>query len=95
MRHAVGADPAAVHALGVERHGDVALGVEGDDAAGAAGVGEGAVDRLVGGLGEAQAEVVEAGADVAGDVEADEVLALAGAGGGAAFVGPGAGADDG
>ena len=39
---AVFVDGAAIHAGGVERHGDVTVGVEGDDTAGAAGVTQGA-----------------------------------------------------
>ena len=93
---AVGADYAVHHAVGVERGGDVALAVEGDDAAFAFLRDEFFDDDVVGGLLERDVEIADAGADVRGDGVAHVEFADAGAGDGATVViGVGAGADDG
>ena len=94
MRHAVGADPAAVHALGVERERDAAVGAQRDRAAVAAGRGNVAVDHAVGGAGQRLPGQAHARADLVRGGGAYVELAPAGTRYRAARIGPGAGADD-
>ena len=95
MRLAVGLDDAAVHAGGVEGHGEVASGIERDDPAGAAEMADFADDRGSGAADGPPLVFHERG-DVSGGGGADEVFAVAGAGYGAGLVaGIGARADDG
>lgn len=94
-RNAVFADGAAVHAEGVHREGEVALGVENDHAARAldgADLGDGGVTGLLNVL----AEELVVGMHVVGGGRTDEHFARARAGNGHRFVvGVGAGPDDG
>src|SRR5690606_19566582 len=94
MRHAIGADPAAVHALGIERERHAAIGAQRDRTAIAAGLGDVAVDHAVRGAREALAGQAHAGADLVRGGGTDVVLAPTGTGERAAVVGPGARADD-
>ena len=92
---AVAGDVAAAHCRGVEFHNDVAVRVDADDAAGAAGRLEHGLHYIARGLGQALLLVGHARRDVMGDGVPDEVFAVAGAGdAGGAVVGIGAGTDD-
>src|SRR5690606_22915367 len=94
VRHAVAADPAAVHALGIEREGNAAVRAQRDRAAVATGGGNVAVDHRLGGPGQGRAGQAHARAYFVRRGGADVELAPAGARHRAARVGPGAGADD-
>src|SRR5690606_39096805 len=88
------ADPAAVHAAGVEREGDRAVGAEHDRAAVAARGRDQAVDHVVGRLLDRVAGQAHPRADLVRGRGADVELAPAGGRDRAASVGPGARADD-
>lgn len=92
---AVAVDGAAIHACGVERHGDISLSIQRDDATFGANLDQNLMNHLIGALFQALAGQTHPGTDFMRHDMADEEFPVAGGRDRAApVVGPGSGTDD-